>query len=191
MEAKKETPEAGKGKKTVTFERGAQIRTLANVTATYAVENGGQVTFDTTTVSDEIMQQLLEYGIGRILPDRTSTLKDTAKANAMRELAAHFESGTIEWRLKVSPEERAKRALVEKVELVNAAFIRIYGAKAGSGAVAAYVAKKGVSEKAAADFLAGVGNVATAMAEIRAEREAAARKTTVESADELFGEMFD
>lgn len=155
----------------------------------YTVTDAEQVVhFNHALCSAEIREAIFLYGKGRILADRTSSLKGAAKADAMQTLADHFESGTKDWFLRVSPEERARRNLAELTELVNLACVRIYGEKAGADTVAKHARKKGMSLKDAAEFFSKIGNIAKEIAAIKLER--AAKVTPVmESADDLFAEM--
>lgn len=88
---------------------------------TFLVKDHGKVNFDRSKADKELLDFFLDYGIGRIFPDRTSALKGLDKLEAMRKLIALAESGSKTLSLRETAEEKTAREQAERyVDLVEA-----------------------------------------------------------------------
>ena len=81
---------------------------------TFLVKDHGKVTFDKSKASPELIAFFLDYGIGRIFPDRTSQLKGLDKLEGMRKLIALAESGSKTLSVRETAEERQAREHAER-----------------------------------------------------------------------------
>jgi len=156
----------------------------------FTYEDSSQVTYDLGDLPTEMVYNLALWGINEKVGNSTANFaKARDCAGARRKCQAIWDALCRgEWEVKMSAEDRAAQALAAKAELVDEAFVREYGQKS-AGACAAYAAKKGTTLKVAADFLAGIGNIAARVADIQAER-AKAKPMVAESADELVDTLF-
>lgn len=95
--------------------------TKAGSIYTFLVKDHGKVAFDRSKASAKLLEYLLDYGIGRIFPDRTSVLKGSEKLEGMRKLIALAESGSETLSIRETPEEKAAReAATAKDDLFEA-----------------------------------------------------------------------
>lgn len=94
---------------------------------TFLVKDHGRATFDKSKASKEMLEFFLDYGIGRIFPDRTSALKGLDKLEGMRKLIALAESGATTLSLRETAEERAAREAHERYSDLVEAFRRFDG----------------------------------------------------------------
>jgi hypothetical protein len=94
---------------------------------TFLVKDHGKVTFDKSKASKELLDFFLDYGIGRIFPDRTSQLKGLAKLDAMRKLINLAESGSNTLSIRETAEERATRERGQRLEDLYECFKRFDG----------------------------------------------------------------
>ncbi len=76
---------------------------------TFMVKDHGKVTFDKSKASAKLIEFFLDYGIGRIFPDRTSSLKGLDKLEGMRKLISLAESGSDTLSIRETAEERQAR----------------------------------------------------------------------------------
>ncbi len=87
---------------------------------TFIVKDHGKVTFDKSKASKKLLDFFLDYGIGRIFPDRTSQLKGLDKLEGMRKLINMAESGAVTLSIRETAEERAVRERGQRyVDLVE------------------------------------------------------------------------
>ena len=138
---------------------------------TYIVKDHGTVKFDRSKASAELLESFLDYGIGRIFPDRTSQLQGLAKLEGMRRLIAIAESGATS--LTMSPAEKEAQAARQlRTDLVEA-LRRIKGLDAAKAdELIAKVGKmKGwLDERQTVSFLSETTEVRPVMAKIKEER---------------------
>lgn len=106
---------------------------------TFLVRDHGKVTFDKSKASKELLDFFLDYGIGRVFPDRTSQLKGSAKLDAMRKLINMAESGAVTLSIRETAEERATRERGQRYADLVECFRRFDGRD--SAAVDAALAK--------------------------------------------------
>lgn len=110
--------------------------TKAGSIYTFLVKNHGKVTFDRSKASPELLEFFLNYGIGRIFPDRTSQLQGLDKLEGMRKLIALAESGSTTLSLRETAKERAAREVAERYRDLVEAFRRFDGRDAAAVDVA-------------------------------------------------------
>lgn len=94
---------------------------------TYIVKDHGKVTFDRSKASPELIEFVLDYGFGRIFPDRTSALKGLDKLNGMRKLIYLAESGSKTLSIRETTEERQARERGQRLEDLYECFKRFDG----------------------------------------------------------------
>lgn len=99
---------------------------------TFLVKNHGKVTFDKSKASAELIAFFLDYGIGRIFPDRTSQLKGMDKLEGMRKLIALAESGSKTLSVRETAEERTAREQTERYNDLVECFRRFDGRDAAA-----------------------------------------------------------
>ena len=97
---------------------------------TFLVKDHGKVNFDRSKADKELLDFFLDYGIGRIFPDRTSALKGLDKLEGMRKLIALAESGAKTLSLRETTEERAAREAHERHNDLVECFRRFDGRNA-------------------------------------------------------------
>lgn len=124
---------------------------------TFLVKDHGKVTFDKSKASPELIAFFLDYGIGRIFPDRTSQLKGLNKLEGMRKLIALAESGSKTLSIRETAEERAQREQAERYADLVECFRRFDGrdAAATDKAIATICARQkwGVKDNGVAALL--------------------------------------
>jgi hypothetical protein len=160
----------------------------------FTFEDGSEQVYELSYLSDKMVAQLALWGINEKVGNGSASFaKDRDVRGASRKCRAIWEAlCQDQWEVKLSPEERAARALADLVEITNEACRRLYGEKAGRDSVANYARKKNISTKEAAEFLSRVGNVAKEILAVRAEREAArAAPATLADADDIFAGLED
>ena len=101
--------------------------TKAGSVYTFIVKGCGKVTFDRSKASKELLDFFLDYGIGRIFPDRTSQLKGIDKLEGMRKLINLAESGVTTLSIRETAEERAAREQAERYADLVECFKRFDG----------------------------------------------------------------
>lgn len=106
--------------------------TKAGSVYTFIVKGCGKVTFDRSKASKELLDFFLDYGIGRIFPDRTSQLKGVEKLEGMRKLIALAESGATTLSIRETAEERAAREQAERYADLVECFKRFDGRDAAA-----------------------------------------------------------
>ena len=94
---------------------------------TFLVKDHGRVSFDKSKASPELIAFFLDYGIGRIFPDRTSQLKGLNKLEGMRKLIALAESGSKTLSIRETAEERQAREQAERYADLIECFRRFDG----------------------------------------------------------------
>ena len=99
---------------------------------TFLVKDHGKVTFDRSKASAELLDFFLDYGIGRIFPDRTSQLKGLDKLEGMRKLIALAESGSKTLSIRETAEERQAREQAERYNDLVECFRRFDGRDAAA-----------------------------------------------------------
>ena len=97
---------------------------------TFLVKDHGKVSFDRSKANKELLDFFLDYGIGRIFPDRTSALKGLDKLEGLRKLIALAESGAKTLSLRETAEERAARETHERHNDLVECFRRFDGRSA-------------------------------------------------------------
>lgn len=106
--------------------------TKAGSIYTFIVKGFGKVTFDRNKASKELLDFFLDYGIGRIFPDRTSQLKGMDKLEGMRKLIALAESGSKTLSVRETAEERTAREQTERYNDLVECFRRFDGRDAAA-----------------------------------------------------------
>ena len=101
--------------------------TKSGTVYTFLVKDHGRVSFDRSKASPEMIAFFLDYGIGRIFPDRTSQLKGLDKLEGMRKLIALAESGSKTLSVRETAEERAAREQTERYNDLIICFYRFDG----------------------------------------------------------------
>jgi len=101
--------------------------TKSDTVYTFLVKDHGNVTFNRSKASAELLDFFLDYGIGRIFPDRTSQLKGLDKLEGMRKLIALAESGSKTLSIRETAEERQAREQTERYNDLIEAFRRFDG----------------------------------------------------------------
>jgi hypothetical protein len=145
--------------------------TKAGTVFTFIVKGHGAVKFDTSKASKALMDSFLDYGIGRIFPDRTSQLQGLAKLEGMRKLISLAESGADSISLRETAEEKlAREQAAAKADLVEALDRLGYGDKA-EAAIAAYGKERSWAEAMTVVALSGQAEVALKILEIQQERK--------------------
>ena len=94
---------------------------------TFLVKDHGKVSFDSSKASAKLIEFFLQYGIGRIFPDRTSSLKGLDKLDAMRKLINLAESGSDTLSIRETTEERQARERGQRLEDLYECFKRFDG----------------------------------------------------------------
>lgn len=94
---------------------------------TYIVKDHGRVSFDSSKASAKLIEFFLQYGIGRIFPDRTSSLKGLDKLDAMRKLINLAESGSDTLSIRETTEERQARERGQRLDDLVECFKRFDG----------------------------------------------------------------
>jgi len=94
---------------------------------TFIVKDHGKVTFDKSKASDKLIEFFLDYGIGRIFPDRTSALKGLEKLEGMRKLITLAESGSDTLSIRETTEERQARERRQRLDDLIECFRRFDG----------------------------------------------------------------
>lgn len=94
---------------------------------TYIVKDHGRVSFDRSKASPELIEFVLDYGFGRIFPDRTSALKGLDKLNGMRKLIYLAESGSKTLSIRETTEERQARERGQRLDDLYECFKRFDG----------------------------------------------------------------
>jgi hypothetical protein len=145
--------------------------TKAGSVYTFIVKDHGQIKFDRSKASAELLEAFLDYGIGRIFPDRTSQLQGLAKLEGMRRLIAIAESGATS--LAMTPAEKEAQAARQlRTDLVEA-LRRIKGLDAAKAdELIAKVGKlKGwLDERQTIAYMADMADVKPVITKIREER---------------------
>ena len=136
---------------------------------TFIVKDTGKVTFDRSKASKQLLDFCLDYGIGRIFPDRTSSLKGLDKLEGMRKLIALAESGAASLTVRESAEEKLAREQRELESDTILALTRL-GYKPEIG-IANLMTKHKWGREMAVLTLAGQKAVATEIAKIIQERK--------------------
>lgn len=145
--------------------------TKAGSVFTFIVKDHGTVKFDSSKASKALLASFLDYGIGRIFPDRTSQLNGLAKLEGMRKLITLAESGADSISLRETAEEKlAREQATAKADLVEALGRLGYGNKA-EAAIAAYGADRSWTEAMTVVALSGQAEVAKKLLEIQQERK--------------------
>lgn len=145
--------------------------TKAGSIYTFLVKDHGRVTFDRSKASKELLEFFLDYGIGRIFPDRTSQLQGLAKLEGMRRLIAIAESGAIS--LAMTPAEREAQAAQQlRLDLLEA-LRRVKGMEAE--AANTFIEKVGklkrwLDERQTVSFLADTVEIKPVITKIKEER---------------------
>lgn len=136
---------------------------------TFIVKDTGKVSFNAAKASKELTEFFLSYGIGRIFPDRTSSLKGLEKLEGMRKLIALAESGAASLTVRESAEEKLAR---EQRELESDTILALerLGYKPEIG-IANLMAKHKWGRPMAIVTLAGQKAVAAEIAKIIQERK--------------------
>lgn len=135
---------------------------------TYLVKGTGRVSLDSSKLSKELREFCFSYGLGRLLPDRTSALKGAEKLNAMAKLARLAESGVTTLTLRETAEERAARERAElEADLIEALTRLGYGAET---MIAGLMAQKHWQRETAVGTLAAQKAVAAEIVRIQQER---------------------
>jgi hypothetical protein len=138
---------------------------------TYIVKDHGTVKFDRSKASAELLESFLDYGIGRIFPDRTSQLQGLAKLEGMRRLIAIAESGATS--LTMTPAEKEAQAARQlRADLVEA-LKRIKGLDAAKAdELIAQIGKLNgwLDEKQTVSYMANMADVKPIITKIREER---------------------
>ena len=106
--------------------------TKSGTVYTFLVKNHGRVSFDRSKASPEMIAFFLDYGIGRIFPDRTSQLKGLDKLEGMRKLIALAESGSKTLSIRETAEERTAREQAERYNDLVECFRRFDGRDAAA-----------------------------------------------------------
>lgn len=162
--------------------------TKAGSVYTFIVKDAGKVSFNAAKASKELMAFFLDYGIGRIFPDRTSALKGSEKLEGMRKLIALAESGATSLTLRETPAEKLAREQAELEADTILALGRL-GYKAEIG-IANLMAKHHWGREMAILTLAGQKAVATEIAKIIQERKLErAPKAAELDMDEMFSAL--
>lgn len=143
--------------------------TKAGSIYTFIVKDTGKVTFDRSKTNKQLLDFMLDYGIGRIFPDRTSSLKGPAKLEAMRKLIALAESGATSLTGRETAEEKLAREQAELESDVCLALTRL-GYKPEIG-IANLMEKHKWGRPLAILTLAGQKAVATEIVKIQQERK--------------------
>lgn len=145
--------------------------TKSGTVYTFMVKDHGQVKFDRRKASKELLEAFLDYGIGRIFPDRTSQLHGLDKLEAMRRLIAIAESGATSLTL-TQAEKEAQAARQLRLDLVEA--LRRHNGTTAEKAdeLIQKVGKlKGwMDERATVVFLTATTDLAPIIAQIKEER---------------------
>jgi len=160
---------------------------------TFLVKDHGKVTFDRSKASAKLLDFFLDYGIGRIFPDRTSQLKGLYKLEGMRKLIALAESGSETLSIRETAEERAAREHAQRYSDIIECFRRFDGrnAEAVDAALAKVMAanKWSVRDTAVAALLA-VPQIKPIYVAILQERAGErAKPGTVAGLDDVFGAL--
>ena len=136
---------------------------------TLIVKDTGKVAFDRSKASKQLLDFCLDYGIGRIFPDRTSSLKGLDKLEGMRKLIALAESGAASLTIRETAEEKLAR---EQRELESDTILALerLGYKPEIG-IANLMAKHKWGRPMAIVTLAGQKAVAAEIAKIIQERK--------------------
>lgn len=176
---------------TKTTESTEQTRgwTKAGLIYTFLIKDHGKVTFDRSKASAKLLEFLLDYGIGRIFPDRTSSLKGLDKLEAMRKLIALAESGADTLTVRETAEEKlAREQATAKADLFEALSRLGYDAAKATVMLTNFGKKKGWGEAQAVISLSGQAEVAKTLLQIKQERmlERAGPAPEIDL-DELFG----
>lgn len=143
--------------------------TKAGSIYTFIVRDCGKVTFDKSKASKQLLDFCLDYGIGRIFPDRTSSLKGLEKLEGMRKLIALAESGAASLTIRETAEEKLAREQRELESDTILALTRL-GYKPEIG-ISNLMAKHKWSREMAILTLAGQKAVASEIAKIIQERK--------------------
>ncbi len=145
--------------------------TKAGSIYTYIVKDHGTVKFDRSKASAELLVSFLDYGIGRIFPDRTSQMQGLAKLEGMRRLISIAESGATS--LTMSPAEKEAQAARQlRADLVEA-LRRIKGLDASAAdALIAQIGKLNnwLDERQTVAYMTDMADVKPVITKIREER---------------------
>lgn len=128
--------------------------------------------------------------VGREAPDgsiRTVAEMVALKREAIARLIEHYESGTEEWGLRVAGEGRGSG----DGGLVIQGIIRVYGGDVAQAeaTITRTMEKRGLERKAALALWASTDKVATAIADIKAERAKARAGVANVNSDDLLDEL--
>ena len=83
------------------------------VESTFTMDDGAQWTVSTADLSPEILAEVVAYGLGRILPDRTSSSDKSDKLSDMQDVWSALKEGSFSKRASGS-------SAAEKVEAAKA-----------------------------------------------------------------------
>ncbi len=146
--------------------------TKAGTVFTFIVKDHGTVKFDSSKASKALLASFLDYGIGRIFPDRTSALKGLDKLEGMRKLIALAESGAETISIRETAEEKlAREQAAARADLVEALGRLGYGEKA-EAMILAFGQERGWTEAMTVTALSGQAEVSKKLIEIAQERKA-------------------
>lgn len=164
--------------------------TKAGSVYTFLVKDHGKVTFDRSKASQAMLDFFMDYGIGRIFPDRTSSLKGLNKLEGMRKLIALAESGAETLSIRETTEERlAREQAAAKVDLFEALGRLGYAAEKAAVMLKNFATKNKWGEPQAVTALSGQKDVSAMILRIKQERALERAKPGPEiDLEKLFGD---
>lgn len=162
----------------------------------FNVKGVGAIEFDTAKVHADVFTRAAMHGFIQRVSDAAAISRnpDTGlpaspkdKYEAMKAIVDHYMTGTEEWSRRRAGGGEGR----DSGGLVVQALARVYGntVAEAEATIARTMEKKGLDRKAALKLWAGTDKVTAAVAEIKAERAAAAAKTASVDADDLLNEL--
>ena len=90
-----------------------------HITVTFEHENGEKLEVSTKELSQNMVAEILAYGLGRILPDRTSASDKGTKMEDMKAVWQDLKAGSFSRRASGSSAESKLNEAISRLEMFN------------------------------------------------------------------------